>query len=44
MDYALFNAQAYVIIIVRAYTYLHTGVGHADSESAQHFADSEQKQ
>ena len=39
MDYRIFNVHIVIILnLMRAY--IHTGVGHTDSESAQHF-DSE---
>ena len=37
-DNEIFNVRTYLIILMRAY--IHTGIGHTDSESAQHY-DSE---
>ena len=36
MDYKIFNYGAYVIILMHTCAYIHTGLEHTDSESAQH--------
>ena len=38
MDYGIFIVRTYVMILVRAYYIYTRGVGHTDSESAQHFS------